>query len=119
MKLFALSLILPILIITLVVINTFYINQTIDKLIELADEVRNEQTIGSAEKLLSYWEGHRSFIALSVSLREIDSTTENILILKSACNENNKWMIEQSYNLFCNSLEDIRRYEKIDLLNIL
>ncbi|MBO7310734.1 MAG: hypothetical protein J6U86_05010 [Clostridia bacterium] len=119
MKIFALSLLLPILIIALVVANSIYVNRTINTLTELARTLKQDRTAVSAEKLLSYWESHRAFIALSVSLREIDSTTENIICFKSACANNNDWLIEQSYSLLCNSLDDIRRYEKISLLNIL
>ena len=119
MKIFALSLLLPILIIALVVANSIYVNRTITTLTERARTLTQDRTDTAAEKLLSYWEGHRSLIALSVSLREIDSTTENIICFKSACANDNEWLIEQSYSLLCNSLDDIRRYEKISLLNIL
>ena len=118
MKIFAISLVLLISIIVLVVINSFYIERTIDRLIELSDIAQSEKTPDAIEQLCDYWEDHRSYVALSVSLREIDSVTENLLNVKSAFDENNEWMMKQSYALLINALEDIRRYEKIAILNI-
>ena len=118
MKIFAVSLLLLISMVALVVINALYIERTIDRMIELSDASRNNKSAESLDELCRYWESHRSFIALSVSLREIDSVTENLLNIKSAFSEGNEWMLEQSYALFLNALEDIRRYEKIALINI-
>lgn len=118
MKGFTVSLILLACIIALVTANVIYVNRTIDRLEQLAGNVRNTRTADAVNELYTYWEKYRSFVGLSVSLREIDSATENLLSLQAACNEGNDWLTEQSYVLFCNALEDIRRYEKITLLNI-
>lgn len=118
MKGFTVSLILLLSIIILVITNIIYVNSTITRLERLARNVWNTRTSDAADELYRYWESCRSFVGLSVSLREIDSVTENLLSLQAACNEGNEWLIEQSYVLFCNALEDIRRYEKITLLNI-
>ena len=90
------SLILLTVAIILVVINAFYINITVEKLDELADTVLHEQTEASVSELLDYWEKHHPFIGLSVSLREIDRVTENLLNLRTACRECNDVMTEQS-----------------------
>lgn len=118
MKGFTVSLILLAFIIVLVVLNVLYVNRTINELEQLAGDVWHTRTADAVDELYSYWEKCRSLVGLSVSLREIDSATENLLSLQAACNEGNDWLIEQSYVLFCNALEDIRRYEKITLLNI-
>ena len=116
MRGFIISIALLLTVLALVIINAIYINKTIDRMTEIADDVKANTSEEAINELYEYWETHRYFVALSVSLREIDSVTENLLNLKTACAEKNSWLINQSYSLFINSLEDIRRYEELSSL---
>ena len=118
MKVFVLSLILLALAISLVLINVCYVKRTTDTLLLLADEVHADPSQKTVGRLSEYWDEHRSTLALSVSLRDIDSVTESLLNLQTASLEKNEWLIEQSYALFRNALEDIRRYETLSIINI-
>lgn len=118
MKGFAISLILLAVIIIMILINAFYIKSTLDKLERLAQGVWSERTPEAVSSLMDYWEKHRATVALSVSLREIDRVTENLLCLQAACIESNEVMMKQSYSLFINALDDIKRYERISVINI-
>ena len=55
---------------------------------------------------------------MSTSLRDVDSVTENLLNFRTSIIEGNDLLLEQSYALLCNSLDDIARYERISLENI-
>ena len=118
MKIFAISLILLTITVALVLVNVSYVKSTTDNLLSLAKDVRADPCEKTVGRLAECWDRHRSVLALSVSLRDIDSVTENLLNLKTACLEKNEWLVEQSYSLFCNALEDIRRYETLSVLNI-
>ena len=112
------SLILLTVVVTLVIINAFYVDSTLEKLDRLADRAFNEPSEKSLAELIDYWERHRSFVGLSASLREVDSVPENMLNLQTSFREGNSVMAEQSYSLLCNALDDIRRYEKLSIINI-
>lgn len=118
MKIFTVSLILLVLAIALVIANVAYVNHATNELLSLARDVHEDPCEKTVGRLSEYWDSQRSLLALSVSLRDIDSVTENLLNLQTACLEQNEWLIEQSYALFRNALEDIKRYETLSVLNI-
>lgn len=112
------SLLLLVFVIVAVSFNYVYVNGTIETLGTLAEQAWQEKSPDNVSELIDYWEKHRPYIGLSVSLREIDSVTENLLNLNVACSKGNDTMIEQSYSLFITALEDIKRYEKLSIINI-
>ena len=90
--------------------NVKYVSDTVSTMKEIATDVRDGNQ--STDTLLEYWDTRRTYLGFCVSFREIDKVSENVLCLKSAHNEHSKIMVEQSYLLLCDSLDDILRLEK-------
>ncbi len=98
-------------VIALMIFNVFYVNQTINTMKAVAGDVCDGKK--SISELTEYWDSRRSYLRLCVSFRELDKVSENLLCLKSAVNGKSELMIEQSYLLLCDSLDDVSRLEKI------
>ena len=117
MRALAISLCLLVLIITVVIINAVYMAGAIDDMKQLALDVLEGES-GAIDKLTSAWNRHKVLMGLSVSFREIDSATEHLLTLRAAYELGNQPILQQSYALFCNALDDIGRYEQMSVDNI-
>ena len=111
MKSLVISLLLFAAVISLMIFNVKYVSDTVSTMKELADEVCSGAQ--SSDALIEYWDSRRTYLGFCVSFRELDKVSENVLCLKSAHNEQSKLMVEQSYLLLCDSLDDILRLEKI------
>lgn len=111
MKALTISLLLFAAVISLMIFNIKYVNDTVSTMKELATDVRDGNQ--SSDALIDYWSTRRTYLSFCVSFREIDKVSENVLCLKSAHSEQSKLMVEQSYLLLCDSLDDILRLEKI------
>ena len=121
MKAVILSTVLLISVLFITVLNAAFVGDRVENMKDLAIEIceNGSQREEAVEKLYSIWENSRVFFSLSAGLREIDRATENLLSLKEACLYDNEWEIRQRCVLFCNALDDIVRYERISLENIL
>lgn len=111
MKALIISLLLFAVVISLMLFNIKYVSDTVNEMKEIASDVRDG--IRSPDELVEYWSKRRTYLGFCVSFREIDKVSENVLCLKSAHSEGSKLMVEQSYLLLCDSLDDILRLEKI------
>ncbi len=119
MKTFAISIILFLAVIVLVTVNVFYVNGVLEHTKQLATEIYKDSTSTEAlSELYDHWQSHKSWLGLSVSLRDIDSVTENLLNFKTAVIQGNDILLHQSYALLCNSLDDVARYESFSVENI-
>lgn len=119
MKVFVLSLVLFLAVISAVVANAVYVDAATEELIAAARKVLDSGTEKSAEELRALWEGHKPLLCLSASLKDIDSATEYVLRIESAAKQSNAALLEQNCILFFNALCDISRYEQITTQNIL
>ena len=110
MKALFISLLLFASVISFMIFNINYVSDTVSTTKEIATDVCNGNK--SADELIGYWNSRRTYLGFCVSFRELDKVSENILCLKSAHSEQSKLMVEQSYLLLCDSLDDILRLEK-------
>lgn len=111
MKALIISLLLFTAVVFFMIFNINYVNDTVSTTKEIATDVCAGSK--SSDDLIEYWNSRRTYLGFCVSFRELDKVSENILCLKSANNEQSKLMVEQSYLLLCDSLDDILRLEKI------
>ena len=119
MKVLVIALILFTLVIVGVTVNAFFVYDTIEQTQALAAAAfRSSNSNDTLDELWDFWNSRSDLLGLSVSLREIDSATENLLVFQTACKERNQYSIKQSYALFCDSLDDILRYEKFSIGNL-
>ena len=119
MKALAIALILFLLIITIVVLNAIFVERTIIQAQELSITIlKNDKASLAVDKLWDFWQDRSRLLSLSVSKREIDAATENLLLFKTAYSEGNTYLSKQYCNMFCKLLEDILRYEKISISSL-
>lgn len=111
MKSLIISLLLFAAVLSLMIFNIKYVSDTVNTMKEIASAVR--EGVQSSDDLTDYWDTRRTYLGFCVSFREIDKVSENVLCLESAHSEGSALMVEQSYLLLCNSLDNILRLEKI------
>ena len=120
MKAVIISITLLCLVVIVVFINNIYINSLTEKLKSLVEDISNGHNINKAiEELENIWNDTRKFTALSVSLDEIDQTTEHLISLSAACSFGDDLAIKRYCSLLINDFDDLGRYEKFSILNIL
>lgn len=114
MKALVISLLLFVTIIVAVIFNAFYVHALTAYMKEQASSAcRSESAEVELEALLEYWNRHRVIVGLSASFDKIDSITEQLLSMRSAVKSGNRSILLQSYELFCNALDDVDRYERL------
>lgn len=120
MKAVIISLILLLAVILAVCINNIYIKGVTQKLKSLAEEISQGDNVNKAlYELENLWENSKKFTALSVGLEEIDQTTEHIIRLSVAYKNGDTASCEHYCYLLMNDFDDLGRYEKFSILNIL
>lgn len=114
MKSLVVSLLLFVTIVVAVILNAFYVHTLTEYMKEQASSAcQSENAEAELEALIEYWNRHRVIVGLSASFDKIDSITEQLLSMRSAIKSDNRSILLQSYELFCNALDDVDRYEKL------
>ena len=113
MKELIITLILLVTVLALVCANAIYTERITSQLKDLATKAKDSASEEALSALWDHWDTHKDLLSMSVGLRYIDSITENLLSLKIAIEENDRQRAEQGFALFCNALEDIRRFERL------
>ncbi len=121
MKAVIVSVILLVLVIIATFLNIGFINSRVDQMKKLTQSILSspEERENAVDELFRLWEKSHVIFSMSTGLREVDRATENLLTLRTACEEDNEWAIKQSCVLFCNALDDIARYENLSLEAVL
>lgn len=120
MKAWIISLCLFILLIGVIIGNAFYIHRVAAHLCEISDSLtfEEEETETCLEMLEAYWERHRTFVALSISYRELDRVSEAMISLRSAYDTKNASDFEEYRRLFRDAADEISRLERFSVENL-
>ena len=119
MKAIIISVTLLLLVVIVVFANNIYISNVTEKLKSLVEDISQGNNINKAiDELEKLWNDTRKFTALSVSLDEIDQTTEHLISLSIACSFEDDLTIRRYCALLINDFDDLGRYEKFSILNI-
>ena len=120
MRSFIISLILFLCLLGIIFFNNIYVNRTAREITRLLSLTSIEDdTSEQMDSLLSYWERHRAFLSLSVSLREIDKAQELFIALRYAYETKNAYDFEKTKELIYDTAEDLARLEGFSIENIL
>ncbi len=112
MKSFVITLILFFIILISVPLCSVYASSVISQTEELARAAYENSTSEEAlSRLYEYWNSHERFLNLFITFGELDKVTENLIEFKSNAENGNTVLLSQSYELFINSLENIRRFQ--------
>lgn len=119
MKSFIVALLLFLLMVGLVILNSFYVNQTLEKISELSDEISNSEQCHSAlNELIEYWFDSRALLGFSIKETKLERMTELIESLKSACQAKDTGEIKRICALIRELCKETRDYEKISIQSI-
>ena len=122
MRGFIITLILFAILISIVIINSLYVNNIIN---DIKNEIASLKTIPCAENAIiiknikSDWEKDSVWISLSVSYEDIEELTDMITSLEAANSVRDYNQFKLYYELISNSIDDIGRLEKFSVKNIL
>lgn len=117
MKSFIVSLCALALILIVIFLNSYHINNISNKMIKEASELEFDN-INKINKLSDYFESNIFIISLSCSDKEIDRIQESITILKSKAENKNDSGFDEQKNLLIKYISRIQEHEKLSLDNI-
>ena len=122
MRGFIVTLILFAILISIVIINSFYVNNIIN---DIKNEITSLKTIPCEENAIiikqikSKWEKDSIGVSLSVSYEDIEELTDMIASLEASNSVKDYNQFKLYYELILNSIEDIGRLERFSVKNIL
>ena len=122
MRGFIITLILFAILISIVIINSFYVNNIIN---DIKNEITSLKTIPCEENAIiikqikSKWEKDSILVSLSVSYEDIEELTDMIASLEASNSVKDYNQFKLYYELILNSIEDIGRLERFSVKNIL
>ena len=122
MRGFIITLILFSILISIVIINSFYVNNIIN---DIKNEITSLKTIPCEENAIiikqikSKWEKDSIWVSLSVSYEDIEELTDMIVSLEASNSVKDYNQFKLYHELILNSIEDIGRLERFSVKNIL
>lgn len=122
MRGFIITLILFSILISIVIINSFYVNNIIN---DIKNEITSLKTIPCEENAIiikqikSKWEKDSIGVSLSVSYEDIEELTDMIASLEASNSVKDYNQFKLYHELILNSIEDIGRLERFSVKNIL
>lgn len=116
------TLILFVILISIVIINSFYVNNIINGIkneITTLKLVPCEENAIIIKQIKSDWEKDSILISLSVGYEDIEELTDMIVSLEASNSAKDYNQFKLYYELLLNSIEEIGRLEKFSVKNIL
>ena len=122
MKSFAVSLVLFFVMISAVIVNFFYINNTANEFYRRMDALPDVGDDGCTEataELRDFWEERVNYVGLSVSYTITDRLSEQTAALSAAASAKDLYGYRTALALLRDAVGDMRRLEQISIGNIL
>ena len=101
--------------------NNIYVNNLADAIIEIVDampDVDEPMCVQKAEELYQIWEKHSPIIGLSVGFSTVDKLSEHCQTLLSCARVGDVYGYYAALTLLRDSIDDIRRLEKLSVSNL-
>ena len=99
MKALISSVILFVILVGIIIGNTFYIRYATDTIRAYTEAISIDSTPDEVGRLSQFWKKHKKFVALSSSFTELDDICELIIKLESAYKTGNAAAIERNKEL--------------------
>ena len=118
MKTFAVSLVLLALVVGCVVANHIYINKVANELVARLDAVPSpddDACVEQAQRLMEYWDRHKTLVGLSVAVPITDRLTEQATLLLSCAQAGDLYGFYSALTLLRDAIEDVARLEKLSI----
>lgn len=110
-----------ILLLTVMLFNYRYINETADELVYLTETLSlgDIYCTEKIEEIEKKWEKSSYVFSLTVSFKDIDYLGETLLALKSAAKTKDEIEFERYKTLLIDAIDGVRRLERFSIINIL
>ena len=118
MKTLIASIILFCILIAVIIVNVFYINQTVQELRTLTEEINLDSSDDEVKALIDTWQKRKKYLALSVSYSSLDEICDLVIQIASAYKAGNTEALERNKELLFDELSGITRFEKISIENV-
>ena len=102
--------------------NSLYVNNVVDRMLEMLDQLSDLPHIASAEKaraLLDYWNTQLGIVDLSINYLIVDRVTEQALLLVASAEGGDLYGYRAAMTLLRDAVEDLGRLEAISMGSIL
>lgn len=117
MRLFIIAIVILLFIITAISVNSVYIIQKTDRLLDLCDIIENDSSAQNVDQLTREWQNCRDIIALAVHRTELERAEDAILALKCYLEAPSEF--KHQLALLKSALEHISVHQKITFDSIL
>ena len=115
MKSLKISLVLFVILVICIIINSFYIHRSADRLSEAARTVSDKESI---QELEDFWRANKQYIGLSISEAQLDHISRLIISVKCNYECQNSADLQNDIALLIDAAEEIKRYERFSIGNL-
>lgn len=122
MKTFIVSMVLFITMMTLIIVNSLYVNQTANTIMQMTTSLPAPGCLDYSGRITSMerlWEQHYSLLNLTVSLNDLNKVADCISQLKAYSVNDNEQDFESTRQLLVNAIKNLHRLEKLSLDSIM
>ena len=122
MKTFIVSMVLFITMMTHIIVNSLYVNQTANTIMQMTTSLPAPGCLdynGCMTSMERLWEQHYSLLNLTVSLNDLNKVADCISQLKAYSVNDNEQDFESTRQLLVNAIKNLHRLEKLSLDSIM
>lgn len=122
MKTFILSVIIFITMVTIIILNSVYINQTANMLIQMTNSLPTPGCLDYNSRITNMerqWKEHYSLLCLTINLNDLNKVADCISQLKAYSVNDNEQDFESTRQLLINAIKNMHRLEKLSLDSIM
>ena len=105
-----------------ILVNSLYINNVVDRMLQMLNQLPDQNHDACAEKareVLEYWNTQLGIVDLSINYLIVDRVTEQALLLVSSAEDGDFYGYRAALALLRDAVEDLGRLEAISMGSIL
>ncbi len=119
MKSLTVALVLFLIIVGMIIANSFYVRNVCENMIDLCEVIPHSQANKKeAEALAALWQKHHPFLDLSINANELELMNEFVAGLVASVNAERPADIEKYCSLIIELCEEFKRHEGISLQSL-
>lgn len=119
MRSFVVAILLFSLTIGCIMLNSFYVNHSLEKISEISDKISSsDQDRSALDELTEYWFNSRKMLGFSIKETKLERMSELIGSLEFASQSNNRAEIRRICSLIRELCKETRDYERISIQSI-
>lgn len=108
--------------VTIIILNSVYINQTANMLIQITNSLPTPGCLDYNSRITNMerqWKEHYSLLCLTINLNDLNKVADCISQLKAYSVNDNEQDFESTRQLLINAIKNLHRLEKLSLDSIM